>query len=70
MSFDTTDFISCHPYMEMILRLLAPSPAPPKSSLDKFVKLLQEKYELKEAARLGPALEDHKKARVLYRIIR
>ena len=42
----------------------------PKSSLDQFVILLKQKYELKEAARLGPAPEDQKEARVLNRIIR
>ena len=44
--------------------------AGPKSSLDQFVDPLKEKYELKEAARLGPAPEDDKEARVLNREIR
>ena len=44
--------------------------AGPKSGLDKFVEMLKEKYELKEAARLGPGPEDDKEARVLNRIIR
>ena len=42
----------------------------PKSSLDLFVTKLREKYELKEAARLGPAPEDDKEGRVLNRIVR
>ena len=41
-----------------------------KSALDIFVKELKEKYELKEAARLGPAPEDDKEGRVLNRIVR
>ena len=44
--------------------------AGPKSGLDEFVKLLREKYELKEAARLGPAAEDDKEARILNRVVR
>ena len=44
--------------------------AGPKSSLDKFVSDLKAKYELKEAARLGPAKEDDKEARILNRVVR
>ena len=44
--------------------------AGPKSALDKFVEELRTKYELKEAARLGPAPEDDKEARILNRVVR
>ena len=42
----------------------------PKSSLDWFKAKLDQKYELKEAARLGPGNEDDKDGRVLNRIVR
>ena len=42
----------------------------PKSSLDWFTAKLKEKYELKESARLGPAEDDDKEARVLNRMVR
>jgi len=42
----------------------------PKSSLDKFVAYLKTKYELKEAARLGPGEADDRESRVLNRIVR
>ena len=42
--------------------------AGPKKSLDWFKKSLEEHYELKEAARLGPGSSDDKEVRVLNRI--
>jgi hypothetical protein len=42
----------------------------PRSSLDKLGAFLRTKYELKEAARLGPAPEDSKETRVLNRVVR
>ena len=42
----------------------------PKSSPDIFVNNLKERYELKEAARLGASKEDDKEGRVLNRVIR
>ena len=42
----------------------------PKKQLDWFKAQLEQKYELKENARLGPGLEDDKEARVLNRLIR
>ncbi len=42
----------------------------PKESLDWFRQELERKYELVETARLGPAAEDDKEARILNRIIR
>ena len=41
-----------------------------KKDLDWFKKELENKYELKEAARLGPASTDDKEGRVLNRIVR
>ena len=42
----------------------------PKSSRDLFVGKLRERYELKEATRLGPAPCDDKEGRILNRIVR
>ena len=42
----------------------------PKSSLDWLKAQLEKKYELKEAARLGPAAGDDMEARVLNRVVR
>ena len=42
----------------------------PKSSLDWLKVKLEEKYELKESARLGPGVKDDKEARVLNRVVR
>ena len=42
----------------------------PKKSLDWFKQKLEEQYELKEAARLGPAKSDDREGRVLNRIVR
>ena len=44
--------------------------AGPKSSLDWFRAKLEEQYELKEAARLGPSVKDDHEGRVLNRIVR
>ena len=41
-----------------------------KKSLDWFRRKLEEQYELKEAARLGPAKSDDREGRVLNRIVR
>ena len=44
--------------------------AGPKASLDWFKKKLEERYELKEASRLGFGTRDHKEGRVLNRVVR
>jgi len=41
-----------------------------KRALDWFKKMLEEKYELVESARMGPGLEDDKAARILNRVVR
>ena len=41
-----------------------------KSSLDWFRKQLEQKYELKEGARLGPGAQDDKEGRVLNRVVK
>ena len=42
----------------------------PKESLDWFREKMEQKYELKEAARLGPGSGDDKEGRILNRIVR